>query len=488
MFPKRNAASRRLAVVGLSDVGVEWLEYDKSGKAHYACVSVENPDSGDYVRAVEAARKEAGGEQTRVVLALSGALAKHRLLDLPKASKRELTHVLARKAAGLTHEPDGDPLFSCIEHEGGDDDDNSHWSLVAMGRVQASGIVYGLRKVGISVARIASEELAALDRAKDMGVEPGMGLICVAVGTNSTQVSLICEDNLYMVESLDGSLSETPQLVASLLQSVKTTAGFWRRVQRGSLVRTVAVLGLCPERSELLGSAIRIALSGARAISYPEKDDLPSLGVPEGLEGQVGRISSLEACLEKGPFSPKLTFPLIPRRRTSVAVMTGALVVGAATFGLVQGDSSAKTTAIRDEIAANNRVTDELRILESSRAHSIGTLRGVVGSLDRTSELLSAGVDYDSTMREVLGAFGARASILNLSVGRENEGVRDLAVKAVAEGDAVGVILNVGNLERKLNENPVIDDVRVDLPSRVESADGKVRLEFSVRTVLKEGS
>lgn len=488
MSLSRVASSRPYAVLSMSLTEVEWLDYDSEGNARYARLSVEGEGAASLVRAAVAARAQAGGARGPVTLALREGLVAHRLLEVPLLSKRDLTKVFARKAAALFENSECPPLFSCIEHAKVEGEASSRWSIAAMDRPLVRKVVLGLRKAGMPAKSITSEELAALNCAREHEVEEGTATISVSIGPTSVQVSLICGDDLYTVETLSGDLGATPHLIASLLQSVKTSGGYWRRTQRGSRVRGIVIMGLAAERAELLGNALRLALPEARVVSSPSTIAPAESESPIEPTPDQGRIMSLETCLMSGPFTPKLQFPIPARRRSLVVGAALAAVVAFMTVGIVTTQVGTRVATLEKHIDENRRVTEELAVLERSRTQSIGQLTSVTRSLDRTDELMQSGVEYESVMRNVLTVLAGRASILNLEVGPESDGVRNLSFRAVATGGVVGAIQDIGNLERELEQVLGIHDVRVDLPSSVKGSNDQLDLEFGIRSKLEANS
>ena len=484
MFFPRTVSERTQAVLALSSTEVEWLDYDSNGNPRYARIPVEGEGVADFVRAALAARAQAGGALVPVVLALREGLVKQGLVELPALTKRELGSVMARKAARALGDPELPPLYSCIEHAAVGGSGGAKWTFAAMERGLIRALVMSLRSAGISTSRITSEDLAALDHAREHEVEEGTGTICVAIGPGSIQVSLICGDDLHIAETLEGDLENSPHLVSSLLQSVKTTGGFWRRTQRGSRVRAIVIVGLSADRRELLGNALRVAVPEAEVVKSLDATD-PSESADHSCSG---RIESLEACLLDGPFTPKLSFALPARRRWVALGVCAAILLAAPIVSSVSTDVDTRVAGLEKVIGANKRVTDELANIERSRTKSIGDLLRVTSTLDRTEELLQSGLEYDLIVREVLFAFGERASIVNLAVGPETGGFRDLSVRAVAVGDAVSAIQGIGDLERDLARIPFVHDVLVDLPSQIDGSKGTLSLEFAVRSKLEFGS
>ncbi|MCB9913601.1 MAG: hypothetical protein H6828_00465 [Planctomycetes bacterium] len=169
-----------------------------------------------------------------------------RLVELPELGKHELTKVLARKAVQACGEPAEAPYFSAAQQAPPGDGKPGRWLLAAMERGLARELALGLRRRGLRTRRVTSVALGALDRAASLREEPGEGALCVLVGRRSIQISLFCDEELLTVETLEGDLLEAPQLVASLLQSIKTTAGYWRRTRRGTRCATCASSACTP--------------------------------------------------------------------------------------------------------------------------------------------------------------------------------------------------------------------------------------------------
>ncbi len=484
-MPSNRSHSRSLhGVLALSLHEAEWLDYDDEGNPRYASVAVEGSGAASLVSAALQVRQLARGSAKEVVVALREGLVHQRMVELPKLGSRELQKVMGRKAAQACKGSESPPLYSCVKHAGSCEDATSRWTLTAMDRSLVSDLLLGLRRNGLRSKRVTAVGLAVLDRVAELHVDDEAGVICVAVGSKSCTISLMSGDDLHCVEVLQGNLLEAPQLVALLLQSVKTNAGFWRKVQRGSRVSEVVVMGLNPDRGSLLRNALSSALPDAEVRCLPAALEA---GGPHGedqpVHPKLGRIAMLEACLIDGPFSPRLTFPLPMRRRNTVTALAASLMGSLAIVGLVNNEVGSRVSLMQADITTSQRVSSELRELERMHSRAREEAAHITMSLERAEALELAGVDYAGLMAKLLSALGGHASLLSLNVGRENEGGRELSLRAVATGSAVEAIGGISALERALEALPELHDVKVDLPTRVAAQTDQVKLEFSIRAL-----
>lgn len=480
-FPKLG----RHGILALSTREAEWLEYDSDGSPRYACRPVEGDSVAELVRSALAARDEAGGRSRRVILALRDGLVRQRIVSLPPLGRRELARVLARKAAGEWEEGEdsGPPLYWAREQARIEGEESSNWILVSLQRSRTRELALALRRGGVNIRRTTACGLATLDRAAEFQSSEGEGTICVAVGRSTIKVSLICDGELFGHEVLEGNLLEAPQLVPSLLQSVKTTAGFWRKTRRGAGIGDVVVLGLNPDRGQLLRNAIAIALPSTRVCAYPA---LPEEGSAEpAIHPAAGRISMLEAAGLGGPFAPALDIPL-PMRRGYAA--TGAALLVAASVsavGLVHREVDERVATIEADVARTREVTRELGELEREESRSAAEVDFIACSLRRLSEVEQSGLELEPVCAALFRALSRDAELSSLNIGRVRGAAREVELRATSRGHGVEAVARVGRLQRELEAVPGLREVHIDLPTRVGHEEDSRPLEFTVRASLE---
>ena len=176
----------------------------------------------------------------------------------------------------------------------------------------------------------------------------------------------------------------------SLLQSVKTTAGFWRKTRRGAGIGDVVVLGLNPDRGRLLRNAIAIAVPSSRVSCWPEPSEEEG-SVEEGHPSQ-GRISMLEAAGLEGRFAPRLDIPLPMRARNAVVGSVLLLAASLGVVGSVQSEVDERVAVIESSILRAREVSRELGELERDHQRALGEATYVAHALQRLDAVESSGL------------------------------------------------------------------------------------------------
>lgn len=486
-------SDNKLAVLSLTRNLAEWVELDRAGNPSYGRAEVEGLAPADLSRAAVAARRASGGRQRACVLALGDDLARQRIVRLPRLSKREMSRVLLRKAAQLLECDPDDALYTCApitpEAEG---DGEVALLLTAMRRSLVSRLRVQLRKRRFHVRRVSSAVLSPLGRARAACDDPDAPTVVVVVQPRSVGVSLVANSEIVHHDRLEGDFFAVPALAASVLQTVRTSAAYWRKVHRGGEVASVVVLGLPPRRGALLRQAIETALPGVAARVLPEAATLAGqelapdaseapaspLGLavdmgpePEAPEsGEGPRIEVMRSYAARGPVPADLTTRAPMRAAAAITLATLAFGLTAAVAGFghqhfagelesLEGELSELETQCRDlgELQNHNRLAQQhVAVLQRKieRAHAIG----------------GAGVAYDAFLADVLRILGGRAQLVSVSVGRSFEAGRDVAVRMRITREPVSSTLALREIREGFEALEGIFEVAVDLPTSVDAS------------------
>lgn len=476
----------RQAVLCLGSDSAEWYEPGPESGSGYARVPVEGPGPDALVRAAVAARKAAGGRTRQCVLVLSHGLLSQRLLKLPVLPQRELARVVHRKAAGLIDSDERQTFFATLHVEGDEEAQEAPgWLVVAMRRPDIQRLRLGLRRERLAVKRVVSLELAPLAIAWGAGEEE-RATIAVCVNERACGVSLLAEGRLVAHERIEGDLEQSPSLAASLVQTVRSTASYWRRVRRGEVVQRVVVLGLEPERAEVLTRALATSVPEAEVHYEPAPTG-------EAPGAHAGRACLLSSALLKSPFDLDLTSRLPARK--SLLVAAGAVLVGLVlSLGLMLRHSTLRELGeVQARVERLVREQGGLAFDEADNQLARSELAELRARLARAQALGAWGIPYERVVGHALASLGEDAALLSLSVGPEVEGQRDYQVRAETWPEPVHATAAISSVRQRMERAPELSELYVDLASNVAAnapaagaAAGVSWTAFSVSGLLEQ--
>jgi hypothetical protein len=478
--PSKKYGFLNQAVLAISDLDAEWFEIDASGKPMYGRAVAGSFSAHDLALAAATARERAGGTATRCRLTLGSRLVEHKLFSLPELSRGELKRVLERRTKGARSDPDK-PFFFSATDCGGLVDGIRNWLSVSVEREFITHLLVDLRKRKIRTRSVTVGALAALNHAADFVAEDGQASIAITIDKDSIEVCLIAEGVLVSSESLSGSFEQSTHLVSSLLQTLRSVAGFWRKSHGGAEVSSVHVFGMAAERSSFLEQAIQGALREAEVICEAG---------PECSAGDSSRISTLAACLRSHSLAPEFSIPLPQTRAVEGLVLglcTGTLLLG---FAIVKRAVKGPQEELMEEITRLDDDSSGLPLLQRAEEETQGVLAAIDSRMNQASLVQRDGLDYRSTMVRLLGAFEAKAAVLSISIGPRTAGFREVGLSATTDVGPVESLMTIQAIEQELQTMTGVSTIRVNVPTILVDEDGEdlQALNFSIDLTLEETS
>jgi hypothetical protein len=469
------------SVLELSSTSAEWLAADPA--AEVGSAPVLERGARTLAAAAVAARGAHTGAAVECTLALGAGLVSVRLLELPQLKRAELALVLERKAAGWLEAPASDVLYQATEMgalEGQAQDAPEHngertWLVTAARRSELVALRQELKRAGFALRRIVPAQLAALDLARAALPEPTSAAIVVQFAPTRITIALVRDATLVHLDELAGDFLATPTLAASLIQSVRTNANYWRKLSRGSTLDQVVVIGLPSERGALLGHALEASLPGARVRV------VPGAPPPDRAElASAGRRAALAAALVHGPFAPPLSVR-VPLARSVTAAAVGASVLLVAGAGLVARHTRLHTL---DELTGQTERMRQRATALGLLAEQHGLERERIHGLDlrfaRMLEVGSAGLAHEALLEDVLRALEGRSALASLDLRAQGEGRALVHIEATAGPAPAAFARAVSAVRDDLVARPDWSDVELALPSELGASEAEEPLRFTI--------
>ena len=412
------------------------------------------------------------------MLVLGEGQVRHGVQKLPPLARKDLERVMTRKAATECETSPGETLFSCLQlwNRG---EESCHWTVAMIERKRLLETQLRLRSHGFKVRRVTSISTAILNRARLLTRDSDTATIVVVIGPRAVEVSLIAGDEQVSSEVLKGDFLEAGHLVASLVQSVRTLAAFWRRSKRGQEVGDICLFGLPPDRGSLLAQTLQSTL--------PEVDVHVEPGADA--EGEdVGRIALLAGCYDDGPLAADLTLRLPWRNSTILAAATLIVAVTSGSFWFTQRSLAEKRQKLAFEAARLEQCEPDLLELQEASENAGRDLAELQRQLEQAEAVWGHEAEYEKVLAALAGVFEGRATFLGLTLERGTGGGRNLTVNGLTTADPVRSVATIGEMEQELSLMPGFQEVRIDLPSRIGGADAGQPIAFTLQVHLEVSS
>ena len=466
-FLQKRVAQSASAVAHVSPDVVEWVEVGPNGVLH-ASVTPESSDPVELASAVHRARKEAGSKTRRCVLALGKAFAPDRILDLPRQlTKKELRGLLERKATSLLmsdEEGAAEPtaLFhswssgQMAEREGQD----ASWHLVAMDQHLVTALGLALRSRGYRVQHVAALQLAPLAAAVHLSESDGEPVLYVVFHEDRMDVGLIVEDNVLTRRSMEGNPTTNATVATGLFHELRGIAGFWRKTSRGGTIEKVVLIGLHPDRAELLSNGVGGVIGNAKVTNYPAPDD------PHA-DRLAGRAARLLCARFTGPMSPNLQCRL-PARRAVVALT--ATLAGVAAFALgsrVGDDLSGTLEQVRCENTEMTSKATTLRPVDTSLQVVKKDTEILEQALERTARIGAFAPPLRRLLTESIAALPSNADLVSMRMFDAGEQDYRYELQGTIRGSSAEVLRGMRDLREVLSASELLTDVEPSLADRL---------------------
>ncbi len=461
-------------MLSLSPKVVEW--YDPAGGlAAYGRAEVEGPGNGALVAAAEAACRASGARRRPCIVSLADGLASHHLVHTPPLKKKELAFVFERRASKLLGVPKEDALFAALSAggdgsgvKGGED----AWLLVAMKRAEMSDLRLRLRKRGFQVKRVVSGRQSVVCTARRELPDPDGAAIVVGIEPGAITITLIRGEVVVNQETIEGDFLENPSLASSLVHEVKSFAGYWKKHTRGEVLEQVAVLGLQPDRGELLSHAFETAMPGASVLLLPRD---------AGGEN-AGRFAYFAAAASTGSLNPDLTTRIPPRRRVLVSGLVAVFGLAGVLGWHLNQRVGRELDALGHEIEQLDAAAVDLPELERENARAAAGLDALRVRLERAAAVEDYGVALEDVLLDALGAFRGRADFVDINVRPEGSSGEPVAsITGRADPRPAELLSSLGLLTRDLEATRSFADVELTLPEALPSPESGVRaIEFLI--------
>jgi hypothetical protein len=462
------------AVLELSAGRAEWCSIEDGGKAEVGSADVVERTPQGLAAAAVAARGAVGAVRRTCTLTLGSGLAGVRLLRLPELKRSEVQKVLQRKAAALIEAPASDVVWQALEMRDAEGSESKErpWLLAAARASELRELRTELRRQGFQVRRIVPGQLATLDLARAALAQRERAAISVHFAPTRISIALFCADQLVHHDELEGDFLGTPLLAASLLQTVKTTAGYWRKLSRGAALEQIVVIGLPPERGTLLGHALEASLPGAQIRVLP--------GTQDG--ATAGRAFAIGSALVEGGFALSLS-ARAPLRRVWSGVAVAASVLAVAGFGVVQ--RRVRVRALDELSAQTERMRQRAATLEQlahQHDQALASTQRVEQKYARLYEIGDRGLRHEEWLEAALLALHGRAELATLDLRADAGGATLLELEAEAPAEPAAFAVALDGIERALAASAACGAIAFELPTEVGTVEAGLPLRFGLST------
>ena len=478
------------AVLALNEQRAEWLDLRDPARPRIGSAEVLEEGPVGLAQAAARAFDDAGGgsAKPKFVLALGAGLLKQRLLQLPELSRKERARVLERKAHRLWADGADPVLFSArLVDELGQADvrekgTRATWLLSVASDRQTSELCTELSRHGFRVnSALALRSAAWNHAARATGASQPFesndesASIIVSVYTDATTVALIAGTRFITRYELKGDFYTSPSLGASLLQDIRNSAGFWRKVSRGGSIDRIDLVGLDERSADSLKQSLQTVLSEVpvqSVLHYPDSPD-------------AEKIERLLACLVEGPFQAELKLRTPASRKRTGQCLVGVAAAALCTLGVVRIDASSEAIELN---ALNETLRDGVQKLESGSQHQLEQqLRAerVFEHIQAATDELEAGIPFNRLMTHVESAFEGRAVLLSASVGC-GEGETDrLILHGSFYSEPPGSMAVLREIRAELERCELVDELAILSPSNIQGSLEGLKLGFTIRAELK---
>jgi hypothetical protein len=402
-------------------------------------------------------------------------------MTLPEVGRKELSEVLARRAAQLADCPANDALYAGlpgakrVQTGGRESHEECSWTLLALRRSFARELSGQLAKQGVRTTRIVAARLAVLSHVdRELGAVEGATLV-IDFEPGVSIVSLIDGARLVHQTVLDGDLVERPGLALAIVQEARSFESTWRRESRGAPLGRACVVGLDPERGQLFRNALSNALPNVETVCWP---------VVSEREG-AGRMATLAACLARGRFDLDLTVPTPWSLSRRIGVAAAAFAVVGSMGVVAERHVEWQREELQSEVQAILESTADLETLESE-VQSIGARRSELESeVARLVDLYGRGLQLETVLGDAFGAFQGDSSLVSIDA-RPSEG--RVHFVGATHPHPLRAMSAVQAAREALERSPSFRDVVVEapggLPSDADVAAG-VPFTFSLSAALE---
>ncbi len=478
------------AVLALNEQRAEWLDLRDPARPRFGSAEVLEEGPAGLAQAAMRAFDDAGGgsAKPKFVLALGAGLLKQRLLQLPELSRKDRARVLERKAHRLWADGADPVLFSArlVDQLGQADvrvnGTRATWLLSVASDRQTSELCTQLSRQGFHVnSALALRSAAWNHAAKATGASQPFesndesASIIVSVYTDATTVALVAGTRFITRYELKGDFYTSPSLGSSLLQDIRNSAGFWRKVSRGGSIDKIDLVGLDERSADSLKQSLQTVLSEVpvrSVLHYPDSPD-------------AEKIERLLACLVEGPFQAELKLRTPASRKRTGQCLVGVAAAALCTLGVVRIDASSEAIELS---ALNETLRDGVQKLESEgQLHREEELRAerVLEHLHAATAELEGGIPFHRLMTHIARAFEGRATLQSASVGRGEKDAVQLALHGSFDSGPLGSMDALRAIGAELELCDLVGQLRILPFSNLQASGDGSRVGFTIRAELK---
>ena len=143
-----------------------------------------------------------------------------------------------------------------------------------------------------------------------------------------------------------------------------------------------------------------------------------------------------------------------------------------------------------EEITRLDDDSSGLPLLQRAEEETQGVLAAIDSRMNQASLVQRDGLDYRSTIVQLLGAFEAKAAVLSISIGPRTAGFREVGLSATTDVGPVESLITIQAIEQELQTMTGVSTIRVNVPTILVDEDGEdlQALNFSIDLTLEETS
>jgi len=469
-------STQAVLLVGQSQLRI-LVQSARDTEPRWSTLELEDESPRFLATAAKAELARLGFKGRKIILALDSDLIEQKRVAVPELPRRERDGVWNRRAASLLKCDAAETVYMSVplaRSEERTEDAGNPWLLFALHRTWLQGVQFELRRVGISVSRVALLRLALLEWSCERLEDDGAPFLLVAREQSATTLSLLCEDELIQQSVLPTRREEDKQGAAvALVQELRVLSSHWRKLSRGKELGRIALLGFTDEYLDPLVAAIHAALGGVEITSLTERTD-------ESEEAQA--LELLIACTAEGRLQTDLQIALPPRPGPAVGISL-ALAGAVAAVGVpFMNDSQERLTDAREQVIQLGLASadlDSLRRVEDRHAEATESIQS---EIQHWVKLQTETVPVESIIPRLFAAFQGRAELASIQA-RSEEDATVFKVSGLTRGTTQEVYAILEQLRLELAALPGAESVQLIPPARVPDSEN---LSFIVEIALSK--
>ncbi|MGK0482099.1 MAG: hypothetical protein ACJAQ3_002078 [Planctomycetota bacterium] len=422
--------------------------------------------------------REHGVGRRSIRLALAHEMLPAQIIEVPNLAARDLTQVVARRAAALIDAMPKEITFSGLALDGPDSEER-RWLVHPIVAKPLAEMQIEFRSLGWKVRDVVPARTApflAVPSTSPAG--EGRATLVIIFDRNSAAVGLVSGGRLAHLSTLPGSLDthlDGEHGSRALVQELRGVDAFWRRSSRGDQVTDILILGAVRSAQDTLTPAIRSALGDVRVGSAIGAMPFESQG-GQWIDSapNEARIDLLRALRSPRAERLDLSLPLRPRTRSIATVaMTSLLICGTVALDMRDG-MNGLTSSITTEARVVAAASSDLEALKERQSRAMRMEAQLLADCQELRQLEGLGINATSILRGLRTAFGDQTRLLSMralgravggaAVSPEHGEVGALHVRGVVLDDAGYTSAALHRLGLALARVPGVVKVEIEPP------------------------